>query len=73
MLGGLIFGMLWFYRKFQISHAVTQQENILRIEQSMRLSAFGQLSVVEFQGKKILLSVTKNQISKIAEAENSDG
>ena len=37
--------------------------------EALPLGTFGKLAVVEFEGKKILLSVTRGRIEKIAEGD----
>jgi Flagellar biosynthesis protein, FliO. len=37
--------------------------------EALPMGTFGKLAVVEFEGKKILLSVTRGRIEKIAEGE----
>jgi len=69
LVGGMAFGALWLWRKYQPGMIGGQDGRSLKMLEALPLGAFGKLAVVEFEGKKILLSVTRGRIEKIAEAE----
>jgi len=76
IIGGMIFGALWLYRKYQPGLAGLQrldQTRDLRITETMGLGVSGKLAVVEFSGQKILIAVTRNRIDTIARSHAAPG
>jgi flagellar protein FliO/FliZ len=69
MVGAMAFGGLWLWRKYQPGMMVGQNDRALKILEALPMGTFGKLAVVEFEGKKILLSVTRGRIEKIAEGD----
>jgi flagellar protein FliO/FliZ len=67
LVGGMAFGALWLWRKYQPGMMVGQNDRSLKLLEALPMGTFGKLAVVEFEGKKILLSVTRGRIEKIAE------
>lgn len=69
MVGAMAFGALWLWRKYQPGMMVGQNDRALKVLEALPMGTFGKLAVVEFEGKKILLSVTRGRIEKIAEGD----
>lgn len=69
LVGGMAFGALWLWRKYQPGMMVGQNDRSLKLLEALPMGTFGKLAVVEFEGKKILLSVTRRRIEKIAEGD----
>lgn len=69
LVGGMAFGALWLWRKYQPGMMVGQNDRSLKVLEALPMGTFGKLAVVEFEGKKILLSVTRGRIEKIAEGD----
>lgn len=69
LVGGMAFGSLWLWRKYQPGMMVGQNDRSLKLLEALPMGTFGKLAVVEFEGKKILLSVTRGRIEKIAEGD----
>jgi flagellar protein FliO/FliZ len=69
MVAAMAFGALWLWRKYQPGMMVGQNDRALKILEALPMGTFGKLAVVEFEGKKILLSVTRGRIEKIAEGD----
>ena len=69
LVGGMAFGALWLWRKYQPGMIAGQDGRSLKMLEALPLGTFGKLAVVEFEGKKILLSVTRSRIEKIAEGD----
>jgi flagellar protein FliO/FliZ len=69
LVGGMAFGALWLWRKYQAGMMVGQNDRSLKLLEALPMGTFGKLAVVEFEGKKILLSVTRGRIEKIAEGD----
>ena len=73
LVGGMAFGALWLYRKYQPGLIAGQANRSLKLLEALPLGTFGKLAVVEFEGQRILLSVTRGKIEKIAESSNRHG
>ena len=77
VMGGMIYGSLWLYRKYQpgmmarLDMAGPQRE--LKVTETVSMGVSGKLAVVEFAGQKILLSVTRARIDPIASADAGTG
>ncbi|WP_066514852.1 FliO/MopB family protein [Sphingobium cloacae] len=69
LVGGMAFGALWLWRKYQPGMMAGQDGRTLKLLEALPMGTFGKLAVVEFEGKKILLSVTRGRIEKIAEGD----
>jgi flagellar protein FliO/FliZ len=67
MVGGMAFGALWLWRKYQPGMTGGQGDRALKIVEALPMGTFGKLAVVEFEGQRLLVSVTRNRIEKIAE------
>lgn len=70
LVGGMAFGALWLWRKYQPGMiGGAQGARSLKLLEALPMGAFGKLAVVEFEGKKILVAVTRGRIEKIAEGD----
>ncbi|QGP79956.1 FliO/MopB family protein [Sphingobium sp. CAP-1] len=69
LVGGMAFAMLWLWRKYQPGMMAGQGERSLKLLEALPMGPFGKLAVVEFEGKKILVAVTRGRIEKIAEGD----
>ncbi|MBK5264901.1 MAG: FliO/MopB family protein [Alphaproteobacteria bacterium] len=68
LVGGMAVGALWLWRKYQPSLMGGQQDRAVKLVDAIPMGTFGKLAVVEFEGKRLLLSVTRGRIDKIAES-----
>ncbi len=71
LIGLLIYGSLWLYRKYQPQTMMRQKSNILNVVEVLPIGVNNKLAVVDFEGQKILLSVTRNGVEKI-DSKNAD-
>ena len=71
LVGGMAFGALWLWRKYQPGMIAGQGDRSRRLLEALPMGAFGKLAVVEFEGKKILVAVTRGRIEKIAEGDHA--
>jgi len=71
LVGGLAFGCLWLYRKYQPGMLGGQANRSVKLLDALPMGTVGKLAVVEFEGKRLLLSVTRGQIQKIAESDDA--
>lgn len=67
MVAGMAYGALWLWRKYQPGMMGAQNERAIKVVETMPMGTFGKLAVVEFDGQRLLISVTRGQIEKIAE------
>jgi flagellar protein FliO/FliZ len=72
LMAGLIYGCLWLYRKYlpQMQHAA---EGAIVVKEVRAINGFFRLMVVEFDGQRLLLSVSRNGVEKIADGLMVDG
>jgi flagellar protein FliO/FliZ len=74
LVGGMAYGALWFYRKYQPGLiGGGQADRAVKLIEALPLGTFGKLAVVEFEGKRLLLSVTRGRIEKVAESDRRHG
>ncbi|HEY9090168.1 flagellar biosynthetic protein FliO [Parasphingorhabdus sp.] len=66
VMGGLIFAALWLYRKYQPALGHAHKQRSLKIVETLPLGNFAKLVIVEFGDRKILLSVTRSRVERIA-------
>lgn len=69
LVGGMAFGALWLWRKYQPGMMGASANRSLRVVEALPMGTFGKLAVVEFEGRRILISVTRGRIDKIAEGD----
>lgn len=72
LVGGMAFGALWLWRKYQPGLLLGQQDRAVKLIDAIPMGTFGKLAVVEFEGKRLLLAVTRSRIDKIAESGDGD-
>ena len=65
LIGLMIYGCLWLYRKYQPQMMMRPSSGTLNVIETLPLGVQSKLAVVEFDGRKILLAVTRNGIEKI--------
>jgi len=71
LVGGMAWGSLWLYRKYQPGMLGGGQANkAVKLVDALPMGTMGKLAVVEFEGQRLLLSVTRGKIEKIAESNN---
>lgn len=68
LVGGLAIGSLWLWRKLQPGLAIGQRTRAIKVIDAIPMGATGRLAVVEFANRRILLSVSRGRIEKLAEA-----
>jgi len=70
MVGGMAYGALWLYRKYQPGMMLGgQQDKAVKLIDVLPMGTSGKLAVVEFEGKRLLLAVTRGKIEKVAEGD----
>lgn len=70
IVGGLAFGALWMWRKYQPGMiGAGQADRLVKLVEALPMGTSGRLAVVEFEGKRILIAITRGKIEKIAEGD----
>lgn len=77
LVGGLAFGALWLWRKAQPGLAGMSgggaRERLVKVVDAVPLGASGRLAVVEFDGKRLLLAVTRTGVVRVDETHAPAG
>ena len=74
MVGGMAYGALWLWRKYQpVMLGAGQRDRAIKLVDVMRMGTIGKLAVVEFDGKKLLLSISRGKVEKLAESDPRNG
>ena len=68
LVAGLAYAALWLWRKMQPGMALGKRERLVAVVDAVPLGATGRLAVVEFEGKKLLLAVSRGQVQLLTEA-----
>ena len=66
---GLLIGCLYAWRKLEARLPKNQGERMVQIKESMMLSPGLRLAVVEFEGKKLLVSVSRTGVTLVDKAD----
>lgn len=72
LVGGMAFGALWLWKKYQpglIGGFGAQGDRALKIVEALPMGTFGKLAIVEFDGQRLLIAVTRGRIEKLAEGK----
>lgn len=74
IVGGLAWGSLWMWKKLQLGMPMQAGPNSnsrsLRITEVLPLGLGSKLAVVEFQGRELLVSVSKTDVRLIADSHD---
>ena len=74
VVGGLAWGSLWMFKKLQMGMPAQGGANpdsrSLRIVEVLPLGIGNKLAVVEFQGRELLVSVSKSDVRLIADSHD---
>jgi flagellar protein FliO/FliZ len=73
MVGGMAWGALWLWRKYQPGMMGAQRDRAVKLVDVLPMGTLGKLAVVEFDGKRLLLSVSRGKIEKMAESDTRHG
>ena len=73
LVGGMAYGALWLWRKYQPGLLGAQGDRAIKVLEMLPMGTFGKLAVVEFDGQRVLISVTRGRIEKIADGARAPG
>ncbi len=71
LVGGMAFGALWLWRKYQPGLLGAQADRAIKVLEMLPMGTFGKLAVIEFDGQRVLVSVTRGRIEKIADGASA--
>ena len=72
MVAGMAFGALWLWRKVQPGMALGtfgQRQRAVKLVDAVPIGAMGRLAVVEFEGKRLLLAVSRGQVQLLTDVD----
>lgn len=65
---GLLVGCLYAWRKLEARLPKSQGERLVQVKETMMLSPGLRLAVVEFEGRKLLVSVSRSGVTLVDRA-----
>ncbi len=70
LIGALVWGSLWLWKRVQIGLPMKPEtDRPVHVIDAVALGPNGKLLVVEFQGDRLLLGVSRSGISRLASVE----
>ena len=66
---GLLIGCLYAWRKLEARLPKQQGERLVQVRESMMLSPGLRLAVVEFEGRRLLVSVSRTGVALVDKAD----
>ncbi len=73
LVGGMAVGAIWGWRKLQPRLGAMPVRSAVRVVDSVALGTAGRLAVIEFDGRRLLVSVNRTAIGLLAEAAPGGG
>jgi len=71
LVGGLAWGSLWLWRRAQQGiGGASRRERLVQVLDATPLGAAAKLAVVEFEGRRLLLSVSRTGVQLVADSSN---
>ena len=72
LVAGMAYAALWMWRKYQPGLLGAQGDRAIKVVEMLPMGTSGKLAVVEFDGQRLLVSVTRGRIEKIAEGHGRE-
>jgi flagellar protein FliO/FliZ len=71
LIGGIAYGCLWFWKKTQggMLMNLSKQDRAVKVIDAIPMAQGTKLAVVEFAGRTLLLSSSRNGVTLIAEGD----
>lgn len=66
---GLLIGALYLWRKLEARLPKNQGERMVQVKETMMLSPGLRLAVIEFEGRKLLVSVSRTGVALVDKVE----
>ena len=72
LVAGMAWGSLWLWRRAQQGiGAAGNRERLVKLVDATPLGATAKLAVVEFEGRRLLLAVSRTGVQLVADGSNS--
>jgi flagellar protein FliO/FliZ len=71
LVGGLAYASLWLWRRTQLGLPQRSSTRAVRILDVLPLGQNGKMAVIVFGGRELLVAVSRNQITLIAESTHA--
>lgn len=72
VIGAMAWGSLWLWRRVQLGLPVKPAaDRPVRVVDVVTLGTSGKLAVVEFRGREILVGISRNGITQLADAADA--
>ncbi|MES2095226.1 MAG: flagellar biosynthetic protein FliO [Pseudomonadota bacterium] len=68
---GLMVGCLWLWRRFESRMPGQPANRLLKVTETMMLSPGLRLAVLEFEGRKLLISVSRSGVTLVDKSGDS--
>ena len=68
LVAGMAIGAIWLTRKLQPGLRIGQRTRAVKLIDALPMGAVGRLAVVEFEGKRLLVAVSRGRIELLAQA-----
>lgn len=66
---GLLIGCLYLWRRLEARMPGNQDERMLKVRETMMVSTGTKLAVLEFEGKRLLVSVSRSGVNLIDKSD----
>ncbi|WNO53702.1 flagellar biosynthetic protein FliO [Stakelama saccharophila] len=66
---GLLIACLWAWRKLEARLPGQQGDKLLQVRETMMISPGTRLAVIEFEGRRLLVSVARGNVALIDKAD----
>ena len=73
LVGAMAFAALWLWRRVQPGMALGQRQRAVTLVDAIPLGAVGRLAVVEFEGRRLLLAVSRGQVQLLTDVARREG
>lgn len=73
LVAGLAYGALWLWRRVGPDMAIGKREKLVKLLDVLPMGATGRLAVVEFENRRLLVSVARGRIELLADAKTPEG
>jgi flagellar protein FliO/FliZ len=71
LVGGLAYASLWLWRRTQLGLPQRSNARAARVVDVLPLGQNGKMAVIAFGGRELLVAVSRNQITLIAESSHA--
>ncbi|MDX3884477.1 MULTISPECIES: FliO/MopB family protein [Sphingomonas] len=73
LVAGMAFATLWLWRRFQPGMTIGPRDRAVKVVDAVPMGTMGRLAVVEFDGKRYLVGVSRGRMDLLAESDQPAG